>query len=296
MNKQELIDIIRANSYSESDLLALDKLIEKYPCFNTLRFLKLRVARNVGIEIDAEEISKSVVFSSDRKQLYKWIQGEADTNFLWNGLSSSDLEFIEDSPEDTETLDPNEDTNDFESDEFDPFIDETESKAIPQKDEIEMEEVEAEVGKIIPVIDSLEEIDDEDELTEIESDSDAEGEARAGAINVSGKRNEMDLLLRNTVSEEYIRPKKSNHLIEIFLENDPGIIKADKETSLHGDVSVSSVQEDDSFITDTLAKIYVRQGLHAKAIYAYERLSLKYPEKSAYFAAQIEKIKNITNT
>lgn len=84
-------------------------------------------------------------------------------------------------------------------------------------------------------------------------------------------------------------------LIEQFLNSDPGVIKADKQSSLEGDVSERSVREDDSFITNTLAKIYVKQGLHAKAIYAYERLSLKYPEKSAYFAAQIEKIKNNTN-
>jgi hypothetical protein len=88
---------------------------------------------------------------------------------------------------------------------------------------------------------------------------------------------------------------QSVEIIEQFLHTEPGVIKADKQTNLEGDVSVDSVQEDDSFITDTLAKIYVKQGLHAKAIYAYERLSLKYPEKSAYFAAQIEKIKSILN-
>ena len=89
---------------------------------------------------------------------------------------------------------------------------------------------------------------------------------------------------------------KSRHLIQNFLQGDPGPIRADRKATLKGDVSQSSIREHDGFITDTLAKIYVKQGLVAKAIYAYEKLSLKYPEKSAYFAAQIEKVKNINHS
>ena len=43
--------------------------------------------------------------------------------------------------------------------------------------------------------------------------------------------------------------------------------------------------EDDSFVTETLAKIYEKQGDYKKAARAYKNLSLKYPEKRTYFAA-----------
>lgn len=51
-----------------------------------------------------------------------------------------------------------------------------------------------------------------------------------------------------------------------------------------------SVEEDESFVTETLAKIYALQGNTEKAIKAYHTLSLKYPEKSSYFAARIKKL------
>ena len=45
------------------------------------------------------------------------------------------------------------------------------------------------------------------------------------------------------------------------------------------------------FVTETLAEIYLNQGLLDKAISAYEVLSLKYPEKSGFFADRIRDIK-----
>ena len=52
-----------------------------------------------------------------------------------------------------------------------------------------------------------------------------------------------------------------------------------------------SLDENDDFITETLAKIYKEQGHYNKAIDAFEKLILKFPEKNTLFASQISEIK-----
>ena len=86
-----------------------------------------------------------------------------------------------------------------------------------------------------------------------------------------------------------------DNLIEKFIESGFGVIRADKEINLKGDVSTNSVEENEELITETLVKIYIKQGLYNKAICAYEKLILKYPEKSAYFVSQIEEINKLIN-
>lgn len=82
------------------------------------------------------------------------------------------------------------------------------------------------------------------------------------------------------------------NLIERFIEKEPKIASP-KKTEFFNPVNKAkeSAEEDFSFVTETLAKIYLQQGNSSKALKAYEHLSLKFPEKSAYFASQIEKIK-----
>jgi tetratricopeptide (TPR) repeat protein len=57
------------------------------------------------------------------------------------------------------------------------------------------------------------------------------------------------------------------------------------------DLSEKAVAENDDIVTETFANILLAQGKNDKAVEAFEKLSLKYPEKSIYFAARIEEIK-----
>jgi tetratricopeptide (TPR) repeat protein len=81
-------------------------------------------------------------------------------------------------------------------------------------------------------------------------------------------------------------------LIDKFIIANPRIeAQKDKPLLPEEGKSVPSVEEEVGLVTETLAKIYVCQGYYSKAIDIYEKLSLKFPEKSSYFASQIEKVK-----
>lgn len=94
-------------------------------------------------------------------------------------------------------------------------------------------------------------------------------------------------------SEENIRKIQAD-LIDKFISANPKIEqRVEKSVLPVEDLAQPSVEEKGGFVTETLARIYINQGYYSKAIEIYEKLSLKFPEKSSYFATQIEKVKEI---
>ncbi len=55
---------------------------------------------------------------------------------------------------------------------------------------------------------------------------------------------------------------------------------------------INSVTENEEIISEPLAELYLKQGHNKKAISIYQKLILKYPDKSAYFAGLIRKLEN----
>ena len=80
------------------------------------------------------------------------------------------------------------------------------------------------------------------------------------------------------------------NLIDKFIEEEPSISKPEGDYKHNIEVANKSSSDDSSITSETLAQIHLNQGNKKRAIEIYEKLILKYPEKSSYFAALIEKI------
>ena len=90
-------------------------------------------------------------------------------------------------------------------------------------------------------------------------------------------------------------PRKENQIIEKFIKEEPQIKPPTAEKINLENKARKSAEDNSGFVSETLAQIYTEQGLHHKAIDTYKKLSLKYPEKSLYFAKLIEELNQKLN-
>ena len=294
MDVTDINRLLGSGHYSPADLEQVDNLCRNYPMFSLAHVLKVRIMETLGRDKDTA-LKKAAVYVADRRMLRQLVtevtrvsgeEGEAlpeepeGIRFSDEPHREADVIIVQHAPYagpgQVASVEPGSGTGTgvgdhlLELDEEEPaasFVLETEEENLEEnlmegvaKEDAEMEEP----GTEEPATPAIDVVEPEEEHAETPGET--------------------------TPKED------SNRLILNFIKEDPGPIRPNKQTRITKDVSLASIREHDGFITDTLAQIYVKQGLFAKAIYAYEKLSLKYPEKSAYFAAQIEKIRNINHS
>ena len=279
----------------------LEDVLEEYPYFQAARALQLKGLRNLNSFKYNNALKKTAAYSTDRDVLFDFITSK---DFLQNSIANSIsgmtdmnekqkieveelvevkkavplIEKSEDKPlpQDVDDADQILDPKLFKS--KDPKVD----KAI--KAEKEKAKKELEIGHPLP-------------FTKQEKHSFGEWLQLTSLKTIERDREKLN---KNDSTDEDIDfplekdvlKKKKFELIDRFIENNPKIVPTKKATS-KVDMTESIKLDKEELMTETLAKVYLEQKKYKKAIQAYKILSLKYPEKSGFFADRIKAAQKI---
>ncbi|MEZ5024704.1 MAG: hypothetical protein R2728_15880 [Chitinophagales bacterium] len=148
-----------------------------------------------------------------------------------------------------------------------------EKEVVKKTDEVVSHKASEEVVGEHSFVEWLEFLEDEVVFDHQESELQEEIERHEAAVIYEAELNEE--INKSIEAEEVVTPDLS-----------------DEEHKKVNQLAQGSITLTTGLVTETLAKIMLMQGKINDAIAMYKALSLKYPEKSNYFAAQIEKIKN----
>jgi len=246
----------------------LEEIIEEFPYFQSAHAIQLKGLNKINSFKYNQALKKTAAYTIDRKVLFEFITSQ---NFSIN--LNSRIEILEE----IEVIEPE-------------TIHVLHKKIIDSFKKTPSEKIA--VSAQIPVAENTEE-EKATEILEI-------GKPIKFNSSEPHSFNEwMQLISQKPVNRdekaEKIVKKQSKteekyQLIDKFIELNPKINPVDKNTN-NQYVTLDRTDENDSLMTETLAKVYLEQQKYESAIKAYHILSLKYPEKSGFFADRIKAIK-----
>lgn len=320
MRKEELIKYIHSpGKLGEKELLQINNMLEVYPFCQTFQILKAKAVRNLEkIEADIS-LKKAALYSSNRSMLYYTmykVPTELEEEVVIEEVLSTEpsieapteeLLTVDEMPEamkvvevineqieepteegiiEEEIIEEKSDDSNKEEEpaqtialSFEDWLRKTNPQAEKSPSQIEKP---AEKKPIIR-------LDTSEEIKPLIADE--IGELILGNVFNEGYLIKADEKVTNDVGVK-------NDLIEDFINSGhPKVIKIKKEDLPNSieNKAKRSADDTDVPVSETLAQIFVKQKLFGKAIAAYEKLSLKYPEKKPYFASLIEEIKKEIN-
>ena len=314
MQAKEFINYIKnPNSLEKNSVKELQKLVNDFPYFQSAHLLLSLASKKWDASVYQKSLKKTAIVVTNRSHLFNLIQQFEISNTV---IEDSDhqklvveevLEPIDSTKElnilkATELLIENSDSEIFET-------------GIQQKTKPNAEDVlENEIAKqVVGAIVEKQMFNLSD--TQLVFNQNKEPENFTDWLRLIQKSNKqlsaeniLDTNIENNtdiktrlekskiITQESALNKKLKNLalIDKIIENSPGQIKIKDDQKFYSPEhnAKESLLENEHLVSETLAKIYALQGSVNKAVRAYEILSLKFPQKSAYFASLIQKLKN----
>jgi len=289
LNIQKYHQLIKNPKLLNAETLKeMEDLVKNFPMVENFRIL---LALNLLILNDYRfdnALTKAAVYSSDRKRLKEWvdliiISLAKEENEIESQIAEQKTYTV--SEEKTEEVSVNEAPNE------EPEEVTTENASIAK--EVEQDVLEEQIIESPQKEASNPLENNEDELADLEEEKKKIRSKKELLKLVRKRLDEIEAEKAQKETEDSGDDKSMNaKLIDRFIEQEPSISRPDKNEFFdpQNEAIESSIDEDDFFVTETLAQIHTQQSNLKKAEEIYRKLILKYPEKSSYFAAQIEKL------
>ena len=284
MNKKTFTSLLaHPESISQKNLFGLSEIVEKYPFFQTARALHLKSLKKSNSLLYNDALKLTAAYTTDRNILFEYIT----SNFFIQNEISDTIQKQEDSYLKLEVT--SEDISKQVSKEIDQQL-KTELKkadAILNPDLFHRREKSVEKLTKNEITKSDLEKNNPLDFTKEDSHSFSEW------LKLTTAKPIVREATKNLSNSE----KPNSDLINKFIQENPklkpskSIVKYDKEENLANEITYTS----EALMTETLAKVYLQQNNYQKALQAYKILSLKYPEKSGFFADQIRAINKHIN-
>ena len=269
MNSEEFIFLLQHPKKIDAlKTQQLEEVIEEFPYFQAARAIQLKGLNKTHSFKYNQALKKTAAYTIDRKILFEFITSQNFTNNI-----NSRIEILEE----IEVIEPE-------------TIKVLHKKISDSFNNIPTQEL------VIPIKETIIENSEEEKATEM---LEIGKPIKFNSTEPHSFNEWMQLISQNPVNRgentKNIIEKKSKteekfQLIDRFIESKPKIIPTEKNT-VNQYIIEDVEDENDSLMTETLAKVYLEQQKYESAIKAYHILSLKYPEKSVFFADRIKAIK-----